>query len=233
MHLCSRRSRGGRKRKKPPGHGQHDHRAADRLDHRSPGAARLPDRCRQPTRDPELRFSAKGTAWCSVGLAVKRTRRLGDGSYEEQPPEFYTLACFGDLAEHVVASLSKHHRVGSPSAGCGTTPGPAGTAPSAPWRSFSPRPGDTTGPLVSEWCTVRPHVRLPGPEALVDRRAALRDGVTRPGVSDQLSDRLDEPLDEPANLVRIARHRVGPVTEGAIRVDRVYPPLRGVSLHLP
>ena len=63
------------------------------------------------TRDPELRFSAKGTAWCTTGLAVNRRRRLDDGSYEDLATEFYELVTFGDLAEHVAESLSKGDRV--------------------------------------------------------------------------------------------------------------------------
>ena len=63
------------------------------------------------TRDPELRFSTKGTPWCSVGLAVNPTRRLDDGTYEELPAEFYELTTFGDLAEHLAESLGKGDRV--------------------------------------------------------------------------------------------------------------------------
>ena len=63
------------------------------------------------TRDPELRFSTKGTAWCTAGLAVTRRRRLDNGSYEELSPEFYEVVCFGDLAEHVAECLSKGDRV--------------------------------------------------------------------------------------------------------------------------
>ncbi len=63
------------------------------------------------TRDPELRFSAKGTAWCTAGLAVNRRNRRDDGSFEELPAEFYQLTCFGDLAEHVAESLAEGDRV--------------------------------------------------------------------------------------------------------------------------
>ena len=63
------------------------------------------------TRDPELRFSAKGTAWCSAGLAVKPRRRLDDGGDEDPATEFYDLVCFGDLAEHVAECLAKGDRV--------------------------------------------------------------------------------------------------------------------------
>ena len=63
------------------------------------------------TRDPELRFSTKGTAWCTAGVVVNRRRRLDDGSYEELSPEFYELVCFGDLAEHLAECLGKGDRV--------------------------------------------------------------------------------------------------------------------------
>ena len=62
------------------------------------------------TRDPELRFSAKGTAWATCGLAVNRRKRLDDGTWEEGETEFYDLVSFGDLAEHL-AELSKGTRV--------------------------------------------------------------------------------------------------------------------------
>lgn len=63
------------------------------------------------TRDPELRYSTKGAAWASCGLAVNRRKRNDDGSFEELPPEFYDLVCFGDLAEHVAECLHKGDRV--------------------------------------------------------------------------------------------------------------------------
>lgn len=63
------------------------------------------------TRDPELRYSAKGTAWCSTGLAVHKSERGDDGTYEDLPAEFFSLVAFGDLAEHVAESLSKGARV--------------------------------------------------------------------------------------------------------------------------
>ena len=63
------------------------------------------------TCDPKLRFSSKGTAWCSAGFAVNPRRRLDDGSYEELAAEFYELVCLGDLAEHVAECLAKGDRV--------------------------------------------------------------------------------------------------------------------------
>lgn len=63
------------------------------------------------TRDPELRYSTKGAAWASCGLAVNSRRRKDDGSFEDLPTEFLDLVCFGDLAEHVAECLHKGDRV--------------------------------------------------------------------------------------------------------------------------
>ena len=63
------------------------------------------------TRDPGLRFSPKGTSWGTCGLAVNRHTRQEDGTWSEEPPEFYELVCFGDLAEHVAECLVKGDRV--------------------------------------------------------------------------------------------------------------------------
>ena len=63
------------------------------------------------TRDPLLRFSGKGAAWTTAGLAVNRHTRQEDGTWSEEPPEFYELVCFGDLAEHVAECLAKGDRV--------------------------------------------------------------------------------------------------------------------------
>jgi single-strand DNA-binding protein len=62
------------------------------------------------TREPELRFSAKGTAWCTVGLAVTPRVRADDGTWTDGETIFYDLVTFGDLAEHV-AELAKGTRV--------------------------------------------------------------------------------------------------------------------------
>lgn len=62
------------------------------------------------TRDPELKFSDKGTAWVSVGLAVTpydpktKTRDIDN-------PVFYELRAFRTLAENMAESLSKGDRV--------------------------------------------------------------------------------------------------------------------------
>jgi single-strand DNA-binding protein len=64
------------------------------------------------TRDPQLRYSAKkGAAWTTCGMAVNQRRRRDDGTLEELPPTFYSLVCFGDLAENMAESLTKGDRV--------------------------------------------------------------------------------------------------------------------------
>jgi single-strand DNA-binding protein len=63
------------------------------------------------TREPELRYSAKGAAWVTTALAVDRRKRGDDGTWEDLDPEFYDVVCFGDLAENVATCLSKGDRV--------------------------------------------------------------------------------------------------------------------------
>ncbi len=63
------------------------------------------------TRDPELRYSTKGTPWATAGLAVNHRKRHEDGTWEELAPEFYDLVCFGDMAEHLVECVEKGTRV--------------------------------------------------------------------------------------------------------------------------
>lgn len=64
------------------------------------------------TRDPELKYTPGGTAVCSFGLAWNPPgKRLDNGSYEDQPPHFFDITCWADLAEHVAESLSKGQRV--------------------------------------------------------------------------------------------------------------------------
>ena len=77
----------------------------------APERVRYRTLCGNLTRDPELRFSSKGVAWATCGLAVNRRRRLDDGTYEELAAEFYELLTFGDTAEHLAESLAKGDRV--------------------------------------------------------------------------------------------------------------------------
>jgi single-strand DNA-binding protein len=63
------------------------------------------------TGDPELRYSAKGAAWVTSGLAVNRRVRNEAGEWKDAPTEYFDLVCFGDLAENVAGCLSKGDRV--------------------------------------------------------------------------------------------------------------------------
>jgi hypothetical protein len=97
------------------------------------------------TRDPELRFSTKGTASGTAGLAVNRRRRLDDGGYEEPPAEFYGLRCRKRL--HL-------ERAGPPPSG---SPGADQTA-AAPTRGRRRAPAaeaaPSSGPLSGEPCPI-------------------------------------------------------------------------------
>ena len=59
------------------------------------------------TRDPDLRFSAKGTAFCRFGLAVT-PYVPGQGQGETV---FYDVTAFGTLAQNVAESHRKGDRV--------------------------------------------------------------------------------------------------------------------------
>jgi len=63
------------------------------------------------TRDPLLRFSAKGAAWTACGLAVDRRVRNDEGEWEDAPTEYFDVVCFGDLAESVAECLAVGDRV--------------------------------------------------------------------------------------------------------------------------
>jgi single-strand DNA-binding protein len=60
------------------------------------------------TRDPELAYSEKGTAYTRFGLAV--TPYAGKGAPKPEP-SFYDVVCFGSMAENVAESLHKGDRV--------------------------------------------------------------------------------------------------------------------------
>ena len=63
------------------------------------------------TRDPLLRYSAKGAAWATTAIAVDRRAKKEDGTWSDLPPEFYEVVCFGDLAENLSTCLAKGDRV--------------------------------------------------------------------------------------------------------------------------
>jgi single-strand DNA-binding protein len=63
------------------------------------------------TRGPELRYSAKGSAWCTTAVAVNRRKKGDDGTWTDLPPEFFDVVAFGQLAESVAECLAKGDRV--------------------------------------------------------------------------------------------------------------------------
>ncbi|HXA30954.1 MAG TPA: single-stranded DNA-binding protein [Acidimicrobiales bacterium] len=63
------------------------------------------------TGDPVLRYSAKGAAWATMAVAVDRRAKDAGGTWQDLPPEFYDVVCFGDLAENVATCLAKGGRV--------------------------------------------------------------------------------------------------------------------------
>jgi len=63
------------------------------------------------TRDPELRFTANGTAMATFGLAVNRRWRNQQSNEWEEQTSFFDVVCWRDLAENVAESLNKGTRV--------------------------------------------------------------------------------------------------------------------------
>jgi single-strand DNA-binding protein len=62
------------------------------------------------TRDPEIRFTANGTAMATLGVAVNRRWRGNDGEFQEQT-SFFDCVLWRELAENAGDSLSKGDRV--------------------------------------------------------------------------------------------------------------------------
>lgn len=61
------------------------------------------------TRDPELRYTTSGRGVSSFGLAVNR-RYQQNGEWQEET-SFFNIVAWGDLGEHLAASVSKGARV--------------------------------------------------------------------------------------------------------------------------
>jgi len=61
------------------------------------------------TRQPELRYTAKGTATTTAGLAVNRRWRDDSGADKEEVT-FVDVQCWGKLAENVCQYLNKGSR---------------------------------------------------------------------------------------------------------------------------
>ncbi len=62
-------------------------------------------------REPELSYSAAGRPWCRFSVAVNQRTRTEDGTWQEGEPEFFSVVCFGQLAENAAESLHKGDRV--------------------------------------------------------------------------------------------------------------------------
>jgi single-strand DNA-binding protein len=63
------------------------------------------------TRPAELKYTQGGVAYAKFGLAWNPPGRPnGNGGFTEEPPHFFDVTCWADLAEHV-AELDKGTRV--------------------------------------------------------------------------------------------------------------------------
>jgi single-strand DNA-binding protein len=62
------------------------------------------------TRDPELRYTEKGTAVCSFGLATNRSVTTGKGEKTEET-DFHRIVAWAKLAELCDQYLSKGKKV--------------------------------------------------------------------------------------------------------------------------
>lgn len=63
------------------------------------------------TRDPELRYAPSGVATVDLGLAVNRRWQDRQSQEWQEETSFFSVVCFGELAEHVAESLAKGARV--------------------------------------------------------------------------------------------------------------------------
>jgi len=58
------------------------------------------------TRDPELRATKNGTSVCNLGIAVNRSRKQDDGSYQDDV-SFFDITVWGNYGELVARKLKK------------------------------------------------------------------------------------------------------------------------------
>jgi len=63
------------------------------------------------TRDPELRFTATGSAMATFGLAVSRRWQNRQSNEWEEQTSFFDIVCWRELGENVSESLTKGTRV--------------------------------------------------------------------------------------------------------------------------
>ena len=62
-------------------------------------------------QDPEMRFSQNGTAVTTFSVAVNRQPRSQREQGNEEPPDWYRVVCFGQLAETADQYYSKGNKV--------------------------------------------------------------------------------------------------------------------------
>ena len=63
------------------------------------------------TRDPNLRYTPKGTAVCSFGLATNRSWSPADGGEKQERVEFHNVVSWAKLAEICGQLLHKGDKV--------------------------------------------------------------------------------------------------------------------------
>lgn len=63
------------------------------------------------TRDPELRYTPKGTAVCSFGLATNRSWMPSDATERREETEFHRIVAWNKLAELCSQLLTKGRKV--------------------------------------------------------------------------------------------------------------------------
>lgn len=62
------------------------------------------------TKDPQLRYTGKGTAVISFGMATNRSMQNEDGSYKDLPT-FHNVVAWSKLAERLAKILTKGKKV--------------------------------------------------------------------------------------------------------------------------
>ena len=62
------------------------------------------------TRDPELKYTAKGTAMLRFAIATNRSQQKEDGSYQDNPT-FHNIVAWSKLAERMAKILAKGKKV--------------------------------------------------------------------------------------------------------------------------
>ena len=61
-------------------------------------------------RDPELRFGQSGNPFLNLSVAVNKSKKNPDGTWDNEGM-FFEVRAFGDLAENAASSLQKGNRI--------------------------------------------------------------------------------------------------------------------------